>query len=163
MAQCSEFGIWRDGANPGEWEGVDMDETNQPPAGQGAELRHHGSPEGMVIGAFAPDAVESVTAALVAAGFAADQIDVMTADDLQNLAARIDRPGPVGALGRFLLSLGDDLDELEKARQELASGHVLIGVPAMGSEIIHRVRDVMRDNGGHSIIHYGRWAITTFD
>jgi hypothetical protein len=163
MAQCSVFGIWRDGANPGEWEGGDMDETNQPPAGQGAEPRHHGSPEGMVIGAFAPDAVESVTAALVAAGFAAEQIDVMTADDLQNLAARIDRPGPVGALGRFLLSLGDDLDELEMARQELASGHVLIGVPAMGSEIIHRVRDVMRDNGGHSIIHYGRWAITTFD
>jgi hypothetical protein len=163
MAQCRVSGIRRDWANPGEWEGADMDETNKPPAGQDAEPRHHGSPEGMVIGAFAPDAVESVTAALVAAGFAADQIDVMTADDLQDLDAPIDRPGLAGALGRFLLSLGDDLDELEKARQELANGHVLIGVPAMGSDIIHRVRDVMRDNGGHGITHFGRWAITTFD
>jgi hypothetical protein len=117
----------------------------------------------MVIGAFAPDAVELVTAALVAAGFAADQVDLMTADDLQNLDTPINRPGLTGSLGRFLLSLGDDLDELEKARQELASGHVLVGVPAMGSESIHRVRDAMREHGGHGITHFGRWAITTFD
>jgi hypothetical protein len=140
-----------------------MDETNQPQASQGTEPRHHGSPEGMIIGAFAPDAVASVTAALVAAGFAADQVEVMTAADLERLESQIDRRGLGGALGRFLLSLGDDLDELEKARQELASGHVLIGVPAMGSDTIHHVRDVMRDNGGHGITHFGRWAITTFD
>ncbi len=140
-----------------------MDETNQPPAGRATEPPRHDSPEGMVIGAFAPDAVELVTAALVAAGFAADQVDLMTADDLQNLDTPINRPGLTGSLGRFLLSLGDDLDELEKARQELASGHVLVGVPAMGSESIHRARDAMREHGGHGITHFGRWAITTFD
>jgi hypothetical protein len=147
----------------GEREGTEMDKTNQPPADPTAEHRRHGSPEGKVIGAFAPSTVEAVTAGLVAVGFSPDQIDVLMAADVEELDVPIDRPGLGGAISRFLFSLGDDLDELERARQEIANGDVLVGVPAEGSENVHRVRDVMRDHGGHGIIHYGRWAITTFD
>jgi hypothetical protein len=139
-----------------------VDEANQGSA-RSSDRGHRHSPVGKVIGAVPPEAVESATAALMAAGFVADELEVVTADHLDEFETPLEQPGPGGVLSRFLLSLGDDLDELEKARQELAAGHVLIGVRVEGMENIRRARDILFEHGGHSIIHFGRWTITTFD
>jgi hypothetical protein len=140
-----------------------LDETTRDQPSPAAGSKHPGSPQGKVIGAVEPVQVEATTAALVAAGFPAVQIDVVTADALAEIEAPLDRPGIGGLVGRFLLSMGDDLDELERFRDELEVGHVLVGVPAQGDEAVHRVRDILREHGGHGIVYYGRWTITTFD
>ena len=123
--------------------------------------RHPGSPEGKVIGAVNPSAVETVTSALAEAGFLADQIDIVTSDDVDELEIPINRPGFSGLINRFLFSMGDDLDEIERARQELTAGHVLVGVPVSGDEAMHRAGKIMRDSGSHWVTHFGRWTITS--
>ncbi len=120
-------------------------------------------PVGKVVGALQPGSVEAVTAALADAGFAADQIEVVTAATVTGLLTPLDRTGPPGFVGRFLLSMGDDLDELETARQELDDGHTLIFVPIPGAEARQRARDVLRDHGGHAIRYFGHWTITPLD
>jgi hypothetical protein len=59
--------------------------------------------------------------------------------------------------------LGDDLDEMDQARQELAAGHTIISVPVAGDDERRRVRDILRDHGGHWIRHFGHWTITSLD
>jgi hypothetical protein len=123
----------------------------------------HTKSRSSVVGAMDAEAVSLVTAALTEAGFAEDQIQIMTAADVEGMESPLDRTGIRGLVGRFLLSLGDDLDEVEQMRQELAAGHVLVFVPVEGDEERERVRGIFRDHGGHSIRHYGHWTITPLD
>jgi hypothetical protein len=118
-------------------------------------------PEGKVIGTLDAAAVDAVTAALTAAGFAADQIGVFTAADAEGIEPPLDQPGLPGLIDRFLLSLGSDLDWLERARRELAAGHVIVSVPVEGDDAQDRVRDILRDHGAQSITYFGRWSITS--
>jgi hypothetical protein len=140
-----------------------MDGTTQRPSAPESGAKHLGPLEGKVIGALDPSAVEAATAGLVAAGFPADHIEVVTADDLETLEAPLDRPGLAGLASRFVLSLGDDLDEIEQLRQELADGSHVIGVPVEGDDATQRVRDILRGHGARGITHFGRWTITTFE
>ena len=125
------------------------------------DARRRRYPEGRVIGALAPTVVESVTVAVTTAKIPADQIDVITAADTEGPLTPLNRAGVAGFAGRFLLSLGDDLDELERAGQELAFGHVIVTVPVEGEDELHRVYAVLRDHGGHALTHFGRWTITS--
>ena len=102
-------------------------------------------------------------AALVAAGVAEDQVDIVTPEDAPHFDASIDRQGFTGTLTRFIFSLGDDLDELEQLRAELRSGSVLVGVPVQGEAAIQHIHLIMREQGGHSIVSFGRWTITPFE
>src|SRR5262245_1202143 len=117
-----------------------------------ARSRRHHSHEGKVVGAFDPAAVDKLTTALEEAGCSADDIDVVTAEDMPYEDAPFARPGFVGAFARFIFSLGDELDEIEQMRNELEAGHVLVGVSVRGDEATRHVRDVMREQGGHRII-----------
>jgi hypothetical protein len=128
-----------------------------------AGSRHHGSPEGKIVGAFEPSALDTLIPALVEAGFAEDTIDVVTAEDIPQLDAPIDRQGFAGAIARFVFSLGDELNELEQMREELRSGHILVGVPVHGEDATQRVRAIMRERGGHGIISFGRWTVTQYE
>jgi hypothetical protein len=122
-------------------------------------FKHPGSPQGKVIGSVDPSQVEAVKDALVAAGFPADTIDSVRSEDLDDLHAPIDRPGVAGLVNRFLFSLGDDLDELERSRQELRAGRTLIGVRVQGDDAVHRAADIFRDHGADWITHFGSWTI----
>ena len=124
--------------------------------------KHHGSPEGKVVGALEPTAVDGLVAALEAAGFPAAQIDVITADELDDLDSPREQTGIGGLVERFLFSVGNDLTEIERMRTELADGHVLVGVAVTDEAMTHRVRDLMREHGGHGITHFGRWTIRSF-
>ena len=68
-----------------------------------------------------------------------------------------------GFLTRFSLSLGDDLDEIEQARQELKFGHALVLVMVDGMTEQDRAHTVLREHGGHAMRYFGRWAITTYE
>jgi len=125
--------------------------------------RRHGTPEGKIIGAFEPSALDTLIPALVEAGFAEATIDVVTAEDMPHLDAPVDRQGFAGAIARFLFSLGDELEELEQMREELRAGHVLVGVPVDGEDATRRVRTIMREEGGHGIVSFGRWTVTQFE
>ncbi len=78
-----------------------------------------------VVAAVARDKTDGVVTALVDAGFAREQIEVVTADEVSGLDQPVGGSGIRGFLTRLNLSLGDDLDEVDLARQELTYGDAL--------------------------------------
>ena len=101
-----------------------------------------------------------VAAALGEAGFGRDRIEIITADEVKGLGDPIGGSGLRRLLVRLELSLGDDLDELETARQELMSGHALIQIRVDGREEQVRAHAILRQHGGHNMHYFGRWTIT---
>jgi hypothetical protein len=106
---------------------------------------------------------DAVVAALTDAGFAPDRIEVVTAEDVSDLDEPIGGSGIRGFLTRFSLSLGDELDEIEQARQELTYGHALVLVMVDGMAEQDRAHAVLREHGGHAMRYFGRWTITTYE
>jgi hypothetical protein len=106
---------------------------------------------------------DAVVAALTDAGFAPDRIEVVTAEDVSDLDEPIGGSGIRGFLTRFSLSLGDELDEIEQARQELTYGHALVLVMVDGMAEQERAHAVLREHGGHAMRYFGRWTITTYE
>lgn len=104
-----------------------------------------------------------VTVALHQAGFTRDRIDVILAEDVPELNEPIGGSGFHRVWTRLLLSLGDDLDELERVRRELVRGHALIQVRVHGSEELNHVRSILDQYGDHDMVHFGRWTITPVD
>ena len=120
-------------------------------------------PLNKVAAAIAPDKTDGVVTALEDAGFSRDRIEVVTAEDVSDLDEPVGGSGIRGFLTRFNLSLGDDLDEVERARQELTRGHALVLVLVDGAAEQERAHAVLHEHGGHSMRYFGRWAITTYD
>ena len=116
-----------------------------------------------LVAAVARTETEGVAAALTDAGFASDRIEIVTAEDVPGLDEPIGGTGIHGFLTRFNLSLGDDLDELEQARQELMYGHALVLVMVDGTDEQERAHAVLREHGGHAMRYFGRWAITSLE
>jgi hypothetical protein len=106
---------------------------------------------------------DAVVAALKDGGFAPDRIEVVTAEDVSDLDEPIGGSGIRGFLTRFSLSLGDELDEIEQARQELTYGHALVLVMVDGMAEQDRAHAVLREHGGHAMRYFGRWAITSYE
>ena len=115
-----------------------------------------------LVAAVAPESLDQATAALAEAGLGTDRVDIVTAADVSGL------DGPVGGTGfrahltRFGLSLGDELDDLEEARQELQDGHTLIMVLVHNDGERDRAEQVLRTHGGHAMRYFGRWSVTTY-
>ncbi len=116
-----------------------------------------------VVAAVARSETDGVVAALTEAGFAQDRIEVVTAEDVSDLDEPIGGSGIRGFLTRFSLSLGDELDEIEQARQELTYGHALVLVMVNGMAEQDRAHAVLREHGGHAMRYFGRWATTTYE
>jgi hypothetical protein len=116
-----------------------------------------------VAAAVAREETDGVVAALTDAGFGRNHIEVITAEDVPGLDDPIGGAGIRGFLTRFNLSLGDDLDELEQARQELMYGHALVLVMVHGMAEQDRAHAVLREHGGHAMRYFGRWAITSLE
>jgi hypothetical protein len=125
-------------------------------------VNQQGYPEGSVVCAIDPGSVDAAMAALAAAGFPADEIDIVRPGDVQELESPLDRPGLGGFIGRILLSLGGDLNELERMRRELVAGHVLLTVPVADDDASkQRLTATLQQHGGHAITYFGRWSITS--
>lgn len=128
---------------------------------QARGAREIGPPDGKVIGAVEPEAAAKVCVALASAGFPADQIDIVSAADLEMLNSPFEREGLRGHVERFLLSLGEELNALEELRSMARAGHTLVGVPVQDDDAMHRAARILRDHGAHAVTHFGRWTITS--
>jgi hypothetical protein len=116
-----------------------------------------------LVAAVAPESLDQATAALAEAGIGPDQIDVVTSADVSGLDGPMGGTGFRSFLTRFQLSLGDDLDALEQARQELQSGHTLIMVLVHNDEERDRAEEALRTHGGHAMRYFGRWSVTSYE
>ena len=116
-----------------------------------------------IVAAVARDKSDGVVTALVDASFAREQIEVVTADEVSGLDQPVGGTGIRGFLTRLNLSLGDDLDELDLAREELTYGDALVMVLVHDTAERDRAHDVLRQHGGHAMRYFGRWAITTYE
>ena len=140
---------------------MDNEPRDRTPPAHGPGRRPY--PLHKVAAAVARDETDGVVAALTEAGFAPDRIEVVTAEDVSDLEEPIGGSGIRGFLTRFSLSLGDDLDEIEQARQELTYGHTLVLVMVDGMGEQDRAHAVLREHGGHAMRYFGRWAVTTYE
>jgi hypothetical protein len=112
-----------------------------------------------------PDDAEAALTDLEAAGFTADEIEVLTGEEG---AHRIDPTGRKhGLLPRIVRSiqkLGNyESDHVRRHEQELLAGHFGIGVTAKKEEAREKVRDILKSHNGHFINFYGRWAMQRLD
>jgi hypothetical protein len=140
---------------------MDNEPQNRMPPARGPG--HEPYPVHKVAAAIDHDQTDAVVAALTDAGFAPDRIEVVTAEDVSDLDQPIGGSGIRGFLTRFSLSLGDDLDEIERARQELTYGHALVLVMVDGMAEQDRAHAVLREHGGHAMRYFGRWTVTTYE
>jgi hypothetical protein len=113
-----------------------------------------------IVAAVGRSDADIVAAALGDAGFGRDRIEIVTADEVKGLGDPIGGSGLRRLLVRLQLSLGDDLDELEAARQDLMSGYALIQIRVHGHEEQVRAHAILRQHGGHDVHYFGRWTIT---
>jgi hypothetical protein len=136
-----------------------MANENRDAASSAAARKPPSYPLNKVGAAVEPSKVAGVLAALEEAGFARDGINVMTAADVPSLDEPIGGAGWRGLLARLNLSLGDQLEEVEDAREELKRGHSLILVSVHDDVEQHRAHDILRQHGGHSMRYFGRWRV----
>jgi hypothetical protein len=104
-----------------------------------------------------------LAAALDGAGFPCDRVEIITAEEVKGLDEPIGGAGLHRLLVWLQLSLGDDLDELELARQELVSGYALIQVRVHGDQEQVRAHAILSRHGGHDMHYFGRWTIKPID
>ena len=103
---------------------------------------------------------------LKAAGFPADEVEVLTGE---GGAHRIDVTGEDhGPLARFVRSFQKLLGDYEpvhvrRHEQEFLAGHFGIGVTAKDAEAREKVREILKSHGGHFINFYGRWAMEVLE
>jgi hypothetical protein len=142
--------------------GREDEEINVAETTQHREAHHPGPPDGKVIGALAPASVDAVIAALVAAGYSADHIDTVTGEELEHIETPHNDNRLLGLFERFLLSMGEDLAAMEELRAAALDGAILIGVPVVGDESMHRAGRILLEHGAREVTHFGRWTITSF-
>jgi hypothetical protein len=119
-------------------------------------------PAHRVTGAVPAAEVAAVREDLVAAGFAADRIEVFVGEeDAQRFRDLAESPGVWGSVRRFALSLGSDLDLARDAEAELDSGDALVEVTVHDEAEKYQIRDVLVRHGGHFITYFGSWTIET--
>ena len=69
--------------------------------------------------------------------------------------------GISGLLRRFQMSVGGDLDCVERAQQDLEAGLALVDVDVEGDDAKDRSRDVLQRHGGQRITYFRPWTIET--
>jgi hypothetical protein len=103
---------------------------------------------------------------LRAAGFTADDIEVLTGEEG---AHRVDVTGEEhGPLARFVRSFQRVLGHYEpvhvrRHEQELLAGHFGIGVTAKDPATREKVRKILKSHKGHFINFYGEWAMEVLE
>lgn len=128
---------------------------------QGATPQHRLTyPLHQIVAAIARSDTDKVVTLLGDAGFPRDRIEVIVAEDVPRLEEPVGGSGIHRFLVRLQLSMGDDLDQLERARRELMNGHALVEVLVHGHQEQERVGAILSQHGGHAIHYFGRWTIT---
>jgi hypothetical protein len=113
-----------------------------------------------------PDDAKAALRDLRAAGFTADEIEVLTGEEG---AHRIDVTGEGhGLLARIVRSVQKLVGNYESVHvrrheQELLAGHYGIGVTAKEQEAREKVCEILKSHKGHFINFYGKWAVEVLE
>lgn len=139
----------------------------QTPDDRGADSEFIFYPTNKVVGIInEPQDAEAALGDLRAAGFTADEIEVLTGE---GGARRIDVTGEGhGPLARGVRSLQRVLGDYEGAHvrrheEEFLAGHYGIGVTAKDEEAREKARAILKSHRGHFINFYGLWAMEVLD
>ena len=103
---------------------------------------------------------------LKAAGFTADQVQVLTGEEgAHRLDVQGDEHGPLAHIVRSTQKLlGDyEIKDATRYEQELLAGHFGIGVAAHYKEDRDKARQILKAHRGHFINFYGRWIMEILD
>ena len=138
----------------------------------GASDRHDNSefifyPTNKVVGIIDdPGDAKAALRDLRAAGFTADELEVLTGEEG---ARRIDVTGEEhGPLARFVRSFQKLLGDYEpvhvrRHEREFLAGHYGIGVTAKEPEAREKARQILKSHNGHFINFYGQWAMEVLE
>ena len=138
----------------------------------GASDRHDNSdfifyPTNKVVGIIDdPGDAKAALRDLRAAGFTADELEVLTGEEG---AHRIDVTGEEhGPLARFVRSFQKLLGDYEPAHvrrheREFLAGHYGIGVTAKDGEAREKARQILKSHNGHFINFYGQWVMEVLE
>ncbi len=112
-----------------------------------------------------PSDTQAALRDLNAAGFTADEIEVLTGEQG---ARRIDvtgrEHGPLARIVRSIQKLGDyESKHVRRHEKELLAGHFGIGVTAKRESDRQKVWQILKSHNGHFINYYGEWAMEILD
>jgi hypothetical protein len=98
---------------------------------------------------------------LMAAGFTADQIEVLTGEaGAHRIDAKGEQHGLVARIVRNIQRAGTwEPVHVKRHEQEMLEGHFGFGVTAKALEQREQVREILKSHNGHFIYFYGEWAI----
>jgi hypothetical protein len=116
-------------------------------------------PPEKTVAAAAQSDTDRLAAALEAVGFSRDRVEIISVDEVKGSGSSHGEPGLYRLAVRLDTSLVDDLDELERARQDLASGYALVQVRILGNEERVRVHAILNGHGSHATHYFGRWTV----
>jgi CheY-like chemotaxis protein len=154
---------------PGETQGV---EPQGPTAGWAPIEKNKASdfiayPTNKVVGFIDdPGDAQAALSDLRAAGFTADEIEVLVGEEG---AQRIDVDGGEhGVLAHMVRSilkaLGDyEIPHAKRHEQELLAGHFGIGVTAKQEDRRKKARGILKSHNGHFINFYGTWTMENLE
>ena len=112
-----------------------------------------------------PSDAQAAVRDLEAAGFTADEIEVLTGEEG---AHRIDVTGRKhrmrARIVRSIQKLGNyESEHLKRHEEELLAGHFGIGVTAKQQKDREQARQILKSNNGYFINFYGKWAMEKLD
>ncbi|HKO60141.1 MAG TPA: hypothetical protein VJV03_03190 [Pyrinomonadaceae bacterium] len=113
-----------------------------------------------------PAAAKIAVRDLRAAGFAADEIEVVMG---KKGAERVDLTGEGHEASIHVVNTEkppafyDAPVIIKKVEEEMLAGHYLIGVSAKEQEARERALDILKSHDGHFINFYGRWAAESWE
>ena len=133
------------------------------PSNSGGNSTFTFDPTNMVVGVIDnADATEDALRDLIAGGFSAKQIALLTdEEEARRIGASDDGREVTVHIFRSAQKLPSFYDApviVRRLEQELLAGHHLIGVIAEDEETRERARGILKSHGGHFINFYGRWA-----
>ena len=141
-----------------------MDQT---PAKRRATFEFTFDPTNKIIGIIDdPTATKTAVRDLRAAGFAADEIEVVMGKEG---AQQVDLTGEDHEASIHIVSTQkppayyDAPVIIKKVEEEMLAGHYLVGVSAKETEARERALGILKSNGGHFINFYGRWAAESLE
>jgi hypothetical protein len=108
-----------------------------------------------------PSDAQAALRDLNAAGFTADEIEVLTGEEG---ARRIDVTGREhGLLARIVRSIQKlsnyESEHIKRHEQELLAGHFGIGVTPKRESDREQIAQILKSHNGHFINYYGEWAM----
>ena len=133
------------------------------PSDSGANSKFTFDPTNMVVGVIDYfDATEDAVRDLIAVGFSAKQIALLTDEEEARRIGASDEGREVSVhifrSAQKLPAFYDAPVIVRRLDQELHAGHHLVGVIAKDRETQEQACGILKSHGGHFINFYGRWA-----